>query len=541
MSLPDTITDDDYVVLMQDVCLEPLIANWSVWPALMSPVSFALHLRQRLLPALQSFVDAPAVHAAAALDPKMYGGSFLSLGADAAGEVAALIERTRRDCAPLLALADELTKFNAALQDEAYGFSLHEFYEQVPSSLRGLVELVYDTNHHPQLHVFEELAKLAYPLAAHQQILLHRTAPTRRPFFMSTPRLPRADQLLLPMPFDDARIDTLARLRTEAMPFGHVAATLGLGAQERDVLRAMCTPQAPAAAVPAHVNGLRVRYMGHACMLFETPTQSILVDPFVSTERDGQSHFSIHDLPPRIDVAVITHAHQDHASAEMLLQMRHRIGRILVPANNAGNVADPSLKLFLQTLGFERIDVLNPLDAVELNEGRLVSIPTTGEHAELNIESKQSIALTLCSRTFLFLVDADGRNPDLYRQVMPRIGPVDMMFIGMECEGAPLNWLYEPVLGSPVTPRINESRRLSGADSERAWSIADVVKPGKVVIYGMGQEPWMQYLMGLQYSPDSVQLVEADRFIARCQAHGIPAQRYYLKAELHFEALQQAA
>ena len=174
-------------------------------------------------------------------------------------------------------------QFNAKLQDEAYGFSLHEFYEQVPASLRGLVELVYDINHHAAIHVFEEMLSDAYPLASHHQILIHRTRPTERAFFMSTPRLAQSGQLLLQIPLNDKRLDTLARLRTEPMPLNKVADTLGLAPTERDVLRAMCAapiPQNQAPAIPA--GRLRMRFLGHACLLFETPTQTILIDPFLS-------------------------------------------------------------------------------------------------------------------------------------------------------------------------------------------------------------------------------------------------------------------
>jgi hypothetical protein len=108
------------------------------------------------------------------------------------------------------------------------------------------------------------------------------------------------------------------------------------------------------------------------------------------------------------------------------------------------------------------------------------------------------------------------------------------MFIGMECQGAPLNWLYEPVLDQPVNRRNNESRRLSGADHERAAAICAIVAPRRVFVYAMGQEPWMRHIMGLQYSPDSIQLTESDRFVAHCQAQDIQAERLYGSRELRF-------
>ena len=67
-----------------------------------------------------------------------------------------------------------------------------------------------------------------------------------------------------------------------------------------------------------------------------------------------------------------------------------------------------------------------------------------------------------------------------------------------------------PLLTGPISRRNDELRRLSGADCERAWRlIVEELKRRSVYIFAMGQEPWMRYLMGLEYQPDSVQLQQA--------------------------------
>ena len=43
----------------------------------------------------------------------------------------------------------------------------------------------------------------------------------------------------------------------------------------------------------------------------------------------------------------------------------------------------------------------------------------------------------------------------------------------------------------------------------------------------MGQEPWLSYLMGLEYTPDAIQLTESDKLVAHCRENGILAQRLY--------------
>ena len=38
--------------------------------------------------------------------------------------------------------------------------------------------------------------------------------------------------------------------------------------------------------------------------------------------------------------------------------------------------------------------------------------------------------------------------------------------------------------------------------------------------------------MGLAYTPDSMQIVESDKFVARCREAGIPSERIYGCQEL---------
>ena len=56
----------------------------------------------------------------------------------------------------------------------------------------------------------------------------------------------------------------------------------------------------------------------------------------------------------------------------------------------------------------------------------------------------------------------------------------------------------------------------------------------RVFVYAMGQEPWMNFVMGLKYEPESIQLIESNRFIERCQQGGIEAERLFCSREVMF-------
>jgi L-ascorbate metabolism protein UlaG (beta-lactamase superfamily) len=532
---------DTRVFLKPQTKIEPLTCGWYAWPYLIAPVQLALNLNHRLLPLMQSFVSNPAAHVAANSDPKMYGGPFVSLAMEDVPRVERLIEETRTRCSRLLTFAEDLKLFTGQLEAEARGYSLDGFYARLPESLRGLVECLYDTNDHAQARLFEDLVYDEALTAGTQEISLQLNDEQDRHFFMSTPRLDGGNSLRLDMEFADPRLDVLGSLRTTARPLGEVAALLGIDEADVPALSRFFTETPPARNAPNYAgDDVRMRYFGHACVLFQTAGVSVLFDPMVAFENRDDGRYTFTDLPDFIDYVVLTHSHQDHFCAEMLLQLRHRIGRVIVPANNSGAIADPSMKLILQAMGFDNVDVLGAFDRVRIPEGEIQSLPFTGEHADLNIHSKQAIALTLKGRKLLFLIDSDGVDGMLYQRMMRRIGPVDALFLGMECHGAPLAWLYEPLMGKPVSRKNNESRRLSGANCDRAWNVLSEVKPPRVFVYAMGQEPWLQYMMGLKYEPDSIQLVESDRLLDKCAQAGIEGERLYLSREVVFEAVAQA-
>ena len=523
--------------LHPEVKFEPLVCRWYAWPHLLAPAQLGLNLAFRLLPLLRNFVSNPEVHIAANADPSMYGGPFVGLGHADVARVRALIEQTEAGCADLIALAHDWRAFEKVFQQEATGFSLDDWYARLPASLRGLVECLYDSNHHPRLRLFESLLADCAMLDQTQEIMLARQGEQQRDFFMSTPRLERDGALFLKLRFDDARIEALARARTEPCSLDALAAQLDIAAGQRALFDALFTAEPPAKRGDARYQGpgLRVRYFGHACVLVETAAWAMLFDPMLAIETKDDGRLTLADLPDHIDYVVLSHAHQDHFNPEMLLQLRHRIGRVVVPRSNSGCIADPSMKLVLAQLGLRAVDEMDLFDTLALDGGTLTALPFTGEHGDLDIYSKSAYALRAGGKTLLFLVDSDGRDAVLYERIMARLGKVDIMFIGMECHGAPLSWLYEPLMGKPLTRRNNESRRLTGADSARAASIQQQVGAAQTFVYAMGQEPWLPHLMGLQYTPDAIQLVESDRYVAQCRVEGIAAERLFGSKEIVLE------
>jgi L-ascorbate metabolism protein UlaG (beta-lactamase superfamily) len=527
----------DQAFLKSDVKIELLTGRWFAWPHLISPVQHAMNIAFRHLPMMQSFVATPQVHVSAAKDPNMLGGPFLDLPESTIPEIKTLIQQTTTQCAELIAFARDFKAFDQALQDGAKGFCLYEFYDRMPTALAGATEIYYDLNNNPAIRIIEEVIYKNHTYdTSSQEICLSQVKDSDRKFFMTTPRVSGPNTFFTTVDFSAPRLDVLSSMRTNAGSLEDVSKAFGVDASQWATFQNFFTPEAPHRNNPHYAaNDVRVRHFGHACVLIQTARSSILVDPTVtwdSNQDDGRFIFT--DLPDTIDLVVISHCHQDHFSPELLVQLRHRVRKIVVPRNGGGNLADPSMKLILQRLGYTNIEVLDPFDSIEFEEGKVVSLPFSGEHSDLNIHSKQTIFVTIKGRKFFFLVDSDAIDPGLYKLVTEIVGRPDALFVGMECFGAPLTWLYGPLLSKPISRRNDESRRLSASNCERAWRLVKDLGCSRTFIYAMGQEPWLRYLMGLEYKPDSIQLRQARNFVEKCIEGGVEVEHLNISRELFF-------
>ncbi|MET0622002.1 MAG: MBL fold metallo-hydrolase, partial [Pyrinomonadaceae bacterium] len=327
------------VYLRGDVLAEPLFNRWYAWSSLISPASSAMFVANSHVKIMQSFVAAPQVHAAANKNPAMRGGPFIDYDPSRVKDIQSLLDQTVRGQATVLEFAADIQRLVKLLASEAAGASLEPLYEKVPESLRGYVELVYDLNHSPSVRFIEGLLyRSPFYSTASQSVSLSRGRVDERPFALSTPQLPDAEHLSLAVPFNSPELDELFKMKTEPRPLGHARELFGVGDGDAGLFSSFFTPEPPRPAARYAGEGVRVRYFGHACLLVETREVSIMIDPLVSYEGDGGAlrRYTYADLPDVIDYVLITHNHQDHCMFETLLQLRHRIGQVVVPKSSGG-------------------------------------------------------------------------------------------------------------------------------------------------------------------------------------------------------------
>ncbi|MFH9400614.1 hypothetical protein [Streptomyces sp. NPDC017638] len=177
-----------------------------------------------------------------------------------------------------------------------------------------------------------------------------------------------------------------------------------------------------------------------------------------------------------------------------------------MPRSSRGNLCDPSLALFLKCLGFPFIEV-DDFDKVAFPDGKIIATPFFEEYAALDIRAKSTYWIPLGGKSVG--ADSSGLDPVLYRYVRWHLGRVDIAFLGMEREGAPMNWKYQPL--------FSQQRHRVGAK--------------EVYIYAVGKESWLGHVMAASYNEYSYQLQQIVEFEERCSHKGVKSGHLRNQAE----------
>ena len=532
------MADDQMLYLRQNIQVEPLIDQWYAWSHLIPPATTARNITERHLKIMDSYISGPHIHASAVKNPKMLGGPFIDYGGKRVDEIRKLRDRIKQERKHLIELSMAISTLDAMLRERAKGQSLQPLYADVPDILRGYVELVYDLNSNPSFRLIEPLLyKSIYYDQQQQSLMLSAIQDDARPFVLSTPRLESDDSLHLRMPFSDKAIDRLFQLKVLPEPWSEVREMLELSEAQASVMRSFLTPEAPPSYKPYTGKGVRWRYFGHACILIEANGVNILFDPVLSyTYESSVSRYTYLDLPATIDYVLITHNHQDHILFETMLQIRHKVKTIIVPRSSGGHLQDPSLKLLFENCGFRNVVEIGEMEQMSINNVHITGLPFLGEHADLDIQSKMAWLIRIGAHSLLFAADSCNIEPMLYEHLHREIGDIDVLFLGMECDGAPLSWLYGPLLTQRIERSMDESRRLAGSNCEQGMHIANLFHCREVYIYAMGQEPWLNYIMSIKYTDESRPMIESNRLVEMCHNRGVIAERLFGEREILIEA-----
>jgi len=521
--------------LRPNAIARPLLNHWILWDMLLPPPQAALVIARNHVPIMESYLRSPQQHAEAARTPELSGGPWINYPTPRVEEIRQLLANTRKVQSEMLLLASAIASLDDLLRSQGRGESLEPLYSHVPDALRGYIELVYDLDNHPGMRFLEGmLYRSRYGSGALQQFSFDLVENDWLPYERSTPVLDDGRRALVSLPWRDARLDALFAAEHTHVDVREMQERLGLDSARTAAWERLFTSMPPKRRHVPPAEGMRVRYFGHACVLIESAEVSILTDPFISYEYPNElPRYTFDDLPERIDFIVITHGHSDHIRPEVLLRLRHRTATVVVPRSAGRRLQDPSMKLMLQEMGFTNVVEMHEFESIPLGGGgALTALPFLGEHSDLDIQGKSGYHVRMQGRSVACLADACSLDPTLYKHVGAELGPLDMLFLGMECEGSPMSWGYGHLLMRKLDRKADQSRRDRGSNAAEAKSLVEAWPTSQAYVYAMGQEPWLNHVLAIDQSGGHLGISESDAFLADCRTRGITGKRLYGSEEL---------
>jgi hypothetical protein len=174
------------------------------------------------------------------------------------------------------------------------------------------------------------------------------------------------------------------------------------------------------------------------------------------------------------------------------------------------------MKLLGRELGFRQVIEVDPLDSISFIGGEIVAVPFLGEHNDLPF-AKSAYLVCVGNQKLLFAADSNCLDQQMYRNLCAEYGAVDTVFLGMECIGAPLSWVYGALLQKLPDHKHCQARRSNGSNAEGALQLLDAVGASRVYVYAIGREPWLQYFMALEPEDDDVYMQEIAKLLCTCR------------------------
>ena len=528
---------NEHLYLKDSVRIEPLFNRWHAWVLMLPPVTAALNLLERCMKIMQSYVNSPALHVAAVQNPAMRGGPFIDLGGGRIEDMRRLMCEIQDRNQNLLGFARAIKELHRLLAEKARGEALEPLYAEVPDLLRGYVELCYDLNHNPSFRVYESLL---YRGGYYREIessqsfeLADEKTEKSRSFVLSTPRLRSRDSVSVNLPFSSRAMDAVFEMRSASGSYNAMRDRLGVDVENEPLFKSFFTGEAPRPRGRFDGASFRIRYFGHACLLIESKDVSILIDPLIKYASNGTvPGYGFDDLPETIDYMLITHSHHDHAVIESLLQLRPRVKTAVVGRNYDGFLHDPSLQLMLERLGFKNVIEIRDMQEIAIPGGAIVGIPFVGEHHDFLMQSRTGYLVRIGEHSALVIADSCSVEPRFHEHLLASVGCPDILFLGMECDGARPSWIYGPMFPKPLPREIDSSRRARGCNFEEARAMVDTFKFKQVYVYAMGQEPWVSHILDNEFTEESNSVVQSRKLVDYCRSRGIIADNLFGRREI---------
>src|SRR5258707_6540362 len=119
----------ELMYLKANVQIEPLVDHWYAWSHLIPPATAARNITDRHLKIMDSYINAPQVHANAVRNPKLLGGPFVDYGGKRVDEIKKLKEQKKRTRSPFIQVSRANASLDRGLSTHPQRSSLRPLYD----------------------------------------------------------------------------------------------------------------------------------------------------------------------------------------------------------------------------------------------------------------------------------------------------------------------------------------------------------------------------------------------------------------------------
>lgn len=274
------------------------------------------------------------------------------------------------------------------------------------------------------------------------------------------------DRVELSAPLGSELFDELFAARLSPVDVEALADRFGLAGPQRRAFRHMFTEQSPRRYGPNLTGDVRMRHVGHASVLLDFGGFTVLTDPAVGYDGDGfAEHHTIADLPDVIDVVLLTNGDCLHFSPETLLQLRRRIGVVVVPRAFADGPAPGGLPDLLARYGFTDVVELGDGRSLEFGPARVRALSPPVGPGGPHRPAAMTPLVRLGGRGFVFAAHGCPVDPVAEASAPHGLGQVDALF----------------------------------TTAERADRLAGQLDAEQVFVRARGVEPWLTHLTGCRH------------------------------------------
>jgi L-ascorbate metabolism protein UlaG (beta-lactamase superfamily) len=246
----------------------------------------------------------------------------------------------------------------------------------------------------------------------------------------------RASRSHWSIPLDAGSISVLGALLPALRPTTSIAELRSLLGEEAWPVVEVLEAKGTLTRVPV-VQSLRRRWnrlslIGHSCLLAESPSTRVLIDPLLTVRNRPDLHLG-HVVAEPLDAIVISHPHWDHCNLDTLLLIDRNTPVLVPETHHPASIVNVDIAGLCRQLGFVHVEPLGPWARRGIGDIEVQALPYFGEGS--GVEGHQdwmTYLLSYGARTVVGFVDAChdsfGSMDDVARRIRAERGSIDLLF-----------------------------------------------------------------------------------------------------------------